>query len=345
MISEYDLNVQELVSVDKVSRLIRQMATKHHLVKDPRKRREIKEILDECEYQFFQDNYDYLYKRYKTALSIPRASSTKDSPYKDYIYDLSYAQVRASITQKTLLQVKEWHETGTKIIFQTLTINNSHMERSEVSRAIRGYRRDLQDQDLQYIIVFERGSETGRIHFHALHAKSENRPVSCHGRWNAGFEDHKIVRYLNDGFTPNSECLENNWSIDSVSHYIAKYIAKDDSDILDGFTYRTSMSRGFGTNTLRMKLCQTTTKILTEMYQQGINNYLIPFQTEVRLELARRAKKTTQRLKSLDSTPGGSAFRDLLSMAPRDIGPCRGGATAEPSDYGFNYWLKKNHGY
>ena len=344
-ISEYDLSIQEIISVDKVSRLIRKIVTKYQLLEDPKDRLEMKMMLEHKDYKWFRENYGYVYQKYNKKLDMKYPKSHNDSKYKDYLYDMSYNKVKRTIIQKSLLQVYEWHEQRKPMIFQTLTVNDNNLNIHDINKGIRKYRQKLSEIRIQYVLIFERGSETGRVHFHCLHEMHPSIGIRCHGPWELGYEDHKLVKYLNDGITSDEECLINNWSLEAVSHYIGKYIQKDDLEIIDGFKYRTSTSRGFGTQTLRIKLCKTKTKILKKLLQTQLHHYLIPFQTEVKLELARRVKKTTGRLKDRSLTPKGKSLKNLISTNQQRIGRSKTTATAEQFDLGFNYYLKKNWGY
>ena len=338
-VDEWSLNINELISVDKFSRCYRDLVTKHHLVEDPAIRNQINDLLD-LKFSTFCENYEKarnLSKRLPRRLKI---DGQKANPYREFIYDVSYGKTRKQTTQKVQLQVRDWAKRHVRMRFDTLTLIDANIcNISDINKALRTYKRDLRRIADHYILVFERGDKTNRIHFHTLWGYTGHTESP---RWSLGKVDKRWVKYLGDGHTPRNECLEKGWTLDNLSHYFCKYITKDKADpAYDGYRFRTGLSRGFGLCEMRSKLKKSTTAQLIRTLQSE-HLTILPFQRELRLELARRTNPTTSRLKSLDVTPKGNVFRELLSMAPRRIGRSHKAAMGKGDQFNFHEYLEVN---
>ena len=218
------------------------------------------------------------------------------------------------------LQVSEWIENGDVILFETLTIRNSDLDKVKVKLALRSYKRKLRKNTGCYVIVFEKGGKNARPHYHVMYAMNEKIGEKSHGNWSLGQVDTRRIRYQGDGLPRQDEVR--GYYKEKIVGYMVKYISKDISEKkLDEFIKnRTCLSRGFGLCQMRVKLMMEKKENLVKMVTQGMDRYMKVLKMEVHKELARRIQVSIKRLSRDCETLDGAGISQIVKGKSRPIG-------------------------
>jgi hypothetical protein len=253
------------------------------------------------------------------------------------------------LRSKVMLELYEKHKAGYYFLFNTLTVAPEHYKRieadgrEEIRQYTRGFSRSRGYGHNTYILVWEHGEKTGRLHYHVLHAVKEmphrdpnvgyseplRRSIQDVARfWKYGSSLCLPVRYIGDRYsqigwkyeTQNGEGIQLK-PIEAIGHYIAKYITKEDKQCPPKIRRR--MSRGFGMTMIR-NLIQTLTplqKALLLTENQRFTSTIIMPQSLLRNEAMRSILKdvSTESLNALrqDIEPQQNMLQRLTDSIPQ----------------------------
>lgn len=296
-------------AVCKYTRLIRKLHTLKEFAEREEDRTWAQYLLGLDKYKII-DQYPVIYAREKSAPRLTKYGKERDT-ITEFIARNAYRCSANLIKEKLTLQVREWASEQTPMMFETLTLSSDNLRLSSVRKHLRAYKRRLREEECPYMIVFERGTNNGRPHFHVLFKASPRYGLASPGRWEGGMSHIERVCYLDDGYSNQQKMQQKGWTIESVVGYMTKYLIKDahlEKDI-DLFNYRTSTSRGFGLCKMRKKLKQEDSSRLEKMIKSRLPNYMTYLLKEVEMEWLRRYPPSTEEIqRTLVSLTAGPIY-------------------------------------
>jgi len=306
------INLNSMEAVSKYSRLIRKIYTLQFYASSAENREKATHTLalDKQEIIDLYDDLQYWEKRAERSTKI----SKERSMIVKFINQNAYVASALLTKEKLTLQIYEWAETRKMMIFETLTLASENLSKTAIKRCLRNYKKNLRKNGCEYCIVFERGSESGRPHFHVIYNASPFIGEAGHGAWSGGKTDVRRVQYLDDGYSNPQEMQTLGYTLDRVIGYMVKYISKDSSDQCDTdlYRYRTSTSRGFGLCRMRKLIKEQETERLIKMVITRLPNYMTHLLKEVEMEVCRRLKPGMETLKRSSVSMVGGPITSMV---------------------------------